>query len=50
MRKEDRTMRFLLSAVLTITLLVVTVPLQAHHSFNTFWYMDRNLEIEGVVK
>ena len=43
-------MKLLLSAVLTITLLISAVPLQAHHSFNTFWYMDRNLEIEGVVK
>ena len=43
-------MKLLLPAILTITLLIVAVPAEAHHSFNTFWYMDKNMEIEGVVK
>ena len=43
-------MKVYVSAVLAVTFLIMTVPALAHHSFNTFWYMDRNLEIEGVVK
>jgi len=50
LEKRVRTMKVLLSAVLAVTFLMLTVPAQAHHSFNTFWHMDRNLEIEGVVK
>jgi hypothetical protein len=50
LKKRVRTMKVLASAVLALTFLMLTVPAQAHHSFNTFWYMDRSLEIEGVVK
>jgi hypothetical protein len=27
-----------------------TVPAPAHHSFTNFWFMDREVEITGVVK
>ena len=37
-------------AVLAVAFPMLPVPAEAHHSFNTFWYMDRTLEIEGVVK
>jgi hypothetical protein len=30
-------------------LLLANVSTSAHHSFNSFWYMDRNAAIEGVV-
>jgi hypothetical protein len=30
-------------------LLLATGTTSAHHSFNSFWYMDRNAAIEGVV-
>lgn len=31
-------------------LLLVTIPALAHHSFTSFWYTDKTVEIEGVVK
>lgn len=30
--------------------LLATTAVSAHHSFNSFWYMDRTATIEGVVK
>jgi hypothetical protein len=30
--------------------LAATVPAPAHHSFTNFWFMDREVEITGVVK
>ena len=30
--------------------MAATVPLPAHHSFTNFWFMDREVEITGVVK
>jgi hypothetical protein len=43
-------MKVSISAMLTIMFLMLSVPAMAHHSFNTFWYMDRTVEISGVVK
>jgi hypothetical protein len=39
------------SIVLTLAGLLVagTAGLSAHHSFNSFWYMDKTASIEGVV-
>ena len=31
-------------------LLILTVPALAHHSFASFWYMDKTIEITGIVK
>jgi hypothetical protein len=28
---------------------LATIPASAHHSFNSFWYMDKTASIEGVV-
>jgi len=43
-------MKLLLSAVLAVGCLMWVAPAEAHHSFNTFFTMDRTVEIEGVVK
>ena len=43
-------MRLFVSTVLVAVFLVLAIPAVAHHSFNTFWYMDRTVEITGVVK
>jgi hypothetical protein len=42
-------MKRLLSA-LAVACVAVAVPIQAHHSFNTFYDMSRTVEIQGVVK
>lgn len=42
-------MRLYVSAVL-IVMFLLTVPALAHHSFTSFWYMDRTVEITGIVK
>jgi hypothetical protein len=43
-------MRLHVSIVLAGLLLIGAVSVQAHHSAGNFWYTDRNVEIEGVVK
>ena len=43
-------MRFCLSFMLIALLLVLTVPVEAHHSASSFWHTDRTTFIEGVVK
>ena len=43
-------MRFFLSLALVGSLLMLAVPLEAHHSASSFWHTDRIVEIEGVVK
>lgn len=43
-------MRHFLSAVLVAVFLALAIPAVAHHSFNTYWYMDRTVEITGVVR
>ena len=43
-------MRLYVSAALIVVFVVLAVPVLAHHSFNTYWYMDRTVEITGVVK
>jgi hypothetical protein len=43
-------MRLYVSAALIVVFALLAVPAIAHHSFNTYWYMDRTVEIEGVVK
>jgi hypothetical protein len=37
-------------AVVLAGLFLLSVPLLAHHSAGNFWYVDRNVEIKGVVK
>lgn len=43
-------MKLCVSAVLAVMLMVPVMPALAHHSFNTFWYMDRTVEVTGTVK
>jgi hypothetical protein len=43
-------MRLCLSVVLVGLILVLTVPLYAHHSASSFWHTDRTVSIEGTVK
>lgn len=43
-------MRSYISAVLAVMFLMVTVPALAHHSFTSFWYTDKTVEITGIVK
>src|SRR5262245_29785861 len=35
---------------LIVGILVFAVPVLAHHSFSNFWYMDKTVEITGIVK
>ena len=42
-------MRLYVSIVLAGLLLMLNIPVQGHHSAGSFWYTDRNVEIEGVV-
>ncbi len=43
-------MRFCSLFLLAASLLMVTVPIEAHHSASSFWHTDRTMVIEGVVK
>jgi hypothetical protein len=43
-------MRFSLSVILAGLLLLLTIPVLAHHSAGNFWYTDRNVEVQGTVK
>lgn len=43
-------MRYCLSFLLAGSLLMVTVPVEAHHSASSFWHTDRTVVIEGIVK
>ena len=43
-------MRLSISLILTVTLLLLGMPVLAHHSFTSFWYMDKTVEITGVVQ
>jgi hypothetical protein len=38
------------SVVLAAGLVIATIPLSAHHSFVSFWHMDKTVTITGVVK
>lgn len=38
------------AALLVGMVLLFTVPTLAHHSFSNFWYMDKTVEVAGVVK
>ena len=42
-------MRLSSALILAGVLVAGTVPASAHHSFNSFWYMDKTQTIEGVV-
>ena len=42
-------MRSWISVILTGMLLLAGIPALAHHSFTSFWYMDKTVEITGVV-
>lgn len=45
-------MRFITSGFLAgaVLALVLTLPVEAHHSFTNFWQMDRTVMVTGVVK
>jgi hypothetical protein len=43
-------MKLKLSAAMVGLLVLVSIPVQAHHSFNTFFDMSKTVQIEGVVK
>jgi len=43
-------MRLYVSLVLAGLFLMLTVTVQGHHSAGNFWYTDRSVEIQGVVK
>jgi hypothetical protein len=36
--------------LLAVLFLMLGATSYAHHSFNSFWYMDRTVEITGIVK
>lgn len=38
------------SVMLAVGVLIATSPLSAHHSFFSFWQMDKTVTITGVVK
>jgi hypothetical protein len=38
------------SASLAAVVLMLTIPVSAHHSFASFWHMDKTATITGVVK
>jgi hypothetical protein len=38
------------AALAAFFVVAATVPTPAHHSFTNFWFMDREVEITGVVK
>ncbi len=42
-------MKLLVSVVSAAALLALSVPVWAHHSFNTFFTMEETVEIEGMV-
>ena len=42
-------MKLLVSVLLAVGCLMLIVPAEAHHSFNTFFAMDKKIEIEGVI-
>jgi hypothetical protein len=37
-------------AVTIVFVMLLTVPVPAHHSFTNFWHTDRPVEISGVVR
>jgi len=43
-------MKLRVLGVLAGILLILTVPALAHHAFTSFWYMDKTIEITGIVK
>ena len=43
-------MKCSLSVVLAGLLLMFTIPVLAHHSAGSFWYTDKNIEVQGVVQ
>ena len=44
-------MKFIISGLLAgvFVVLLVTMPLQAHHAFTSFWFVDRTVMVTGVV-
>jgi hypothetical protein len=43
-------MKLSLSLVLAFMVLLVAIPALAHHSAGSFWYTDKDVEIQGTVK
>lgn len=42
-------MKLFVSVLLAVGCLMLIVPAEAHHSFNTFFAMDKKIEIQGVI-
>jgi hypothetical protein len=42
-------MRLFVSVLLALGSLISIVPAEAHHSFNTFFAMNKTIEIEGMI-
>jgi hypothetical protein len=38
------------SVLLAVVVLMLTIPVSAHHSFVSFWYPDKTVVITGIVK
>ena len=43
-------MKLRVSASLAAAVLLLAIPVSAHHSFVSFWHMDRTVTVTGVVK
>ena len=43
-------MKLFVAVMLAVGCLMLIVPAEAHHSFNTFFAMDKKIEIEGVIQ
>ena len=43
-------MKFAASVVLAVGVLMLTMPVSAHHSYVSFWDVDKTVSISGVVK
>ena len=42
-------MKTRISIIVASAVFLATIPALAHHSFTSFWYMDRTVAIEGIV-
>ena len=49
-KRGNGTMKLFVSVVSVFAVLTLSVTVGAHHSFNTFFTMEKTVEIEGMVK